>query len=366
MPDQSPPVVCFEIPFTRYLDKTGIPEHPLPPAVASKTLLLQLMRGLWRTRVFDRRAVALQRTGRLGTFASSLGQEAVGVGAAAAMTKDDVLVPSYRETAALLARGVAPAELLLYWGGDERGNGFEKTPGDFPICITVGGQSLHAVGAAYAMRMQGEPGIALAVCGDGATSKGDFYEALNMAGVWKAPVVFLVNNNQWAISVPRRMQTAAETLAQKAIAAGIPGEQVDGNDVIAVYDAVSRARARALTEGPSVIEAITYRLSDHTTSDDATRYREAQDVTKAWESEPIRRLGAFMKTRDWWSKAEEDALVAELEAEVESAVKVYSETPPQAPETMFDYLYETLPPSLARQRAALIEEARRLGDRSHG
>ncbi len=362
-------VARFEVPFTRFIDKTGVAVHELPAFARSKVDLLGLMRGLWRTRVFDRRAVALQRTGKLGTFASSLGQEAVGVGVASAMSADDVLLPSYRDSAALLWRGVSPLELLLYWGGDERGSHFAEARRDFPICITVGGQAVHAVGVAYAMRQLGQPDIAVSLCGDGATSKGDFYEALNMAGVWAAPVVFVVNNNQWAISVPRRMQTIAETLAQKAVAAGIPGEQVDGNDVVAVRGAMDRAVARARAgDGPTLIEAVTYRLSDHTTSDDATRYRTQTEVAAAWENEPIRRLGAYMKSRDLWSKTEEDVLVAALEAEIERAVEVYGDMPPQPPETMFDHLYAKLPCSMERQRQAILDEVRRLpsGARTHG
>jgi len=310
-------------------------------------------------RRFDKRAVALQRTGGLGTFASSLGQEAVGVGTAAAMTAEDLLVPSYRDAAAQLWRGVTPLELLLYWRGDERGSDFSQARQDFPICITVGGQALHAVGAAYAMRLKRETGVAVSISGDGSTSKGDFYEALNFAGVWAVPAVFVINNNQWAISIPRAKQSAAETLAQKAVAAGIPGEQVDGNDVIAVKHVVSRAIARARAgKGPSLIEALTYRLGDHTTSDDATRYRSPADVNEAWKQEPIRRLSAYLAAQGIWDKAQEDALIATLDAEIETAVERLRAMPPQPPDAMFDTLYATLPEALQAQRAACLEETR--------
>ena len=196
------------------------------------------------TRIFDEKAVALQRTGRLGTYASSLGQEAVGVGVASAMRQSDVLLPSFREQSAMLWRGVTMPEILAYWGGDERGSNYTGPREDFPVCIPVGTQFPHAAGVALAMKLRGEDRAAVVIGGDGATSKGDFYEAMNIAGVWRLPVVFVINNNQWAISVPRSAQSAATTLAQKSVAAGFYGEQVDGNDVIAVH-AITAERAGA-------------------------------------------------------------------------------------------------------------------------
>ena len=350
-------IARFTIAFTRFLSAEGEVQGALPAFAADKDALKARLAGLWRVRRFDKRAVALQRTGALGTFAAGLGQEAVGVGTAAAMTSEDVLLPSYRDAAAQLWRGVTPLELFLYWRGDERGSDFSVARPDFPICITVGGQALHAVGAAYAMRLKGEPGVAVTISGDGSTSKGDFYEALNFAGVWRVPAVFVINNNQWAISIPRAKQSAAETLAQKAIAAGIPGEQVDGNDVIAVEDAVARAIARARAgEGATLIEALTYRLGDHTTSDDATRYRSPADVNTAWQQEPIRRLSAYLTAQGAWSKAEEEALIAKIDSEIEAAVEALRKMPPPSPEAMFDFLYATLPDALQSQRAECLED----------
>src|SRR5205807_2980200 len=181
--------------------------------------------------------------GRLGTYAVALGQEAVAVGIASAMRPQDLLLPSYRDNAALLWRGVKMEEILLYWGGDERGNISSGPAHDFPYCIPVGSQAPHAAGVAYAMKLRKEPRVAVCLFGDGAMSKGDVWEAMNFAGVHKLPVVFVINNNQWAISVPLKLQTASETLAQKAIAAGFAGEQVDGNDVIAVHAALADAIA---------------------------------------------------------------------------------------------------------------------------
>ncbi|HXF86794.1 MAG TPA: thiamine pyrophosphate-dependent enzyme, partial [Xanthobacteraceae bacterium] len=261
-------VANFAVSFTRFLEPSGAAAAPLPEFARDPAALIALYRAMVLTRVFDAKAIALQRTGRLGTYASSLGQEAVAVGLAAAMQPDDVLLPSFREHGAQLWRGVTLQELFLYWGGDERGNDFSGPRADFPNCVPVGSHAPHAVGVGLAFRLRKENKCAVCVFGDGATSKGDVAEALNMAGVWKVPVVFVVNNNGWAISVPVAKQTAAATLAQKAVAAGIPGAQVDGNDVIAVRFAVERALAAARTgAGPSLVEAVTYRLADHTTAD---------------------------------------------------------------------------------------------------
>jgi 2-oxoisovalerate dehydrogenase E1 component alpha subunit len=190
--------------------------------------------------------------------------------------------------------------------------------------------------------------------GDGATSKGDVWEAMNFAGVHKLPVVFVANNNQWAISVPLKLQTASQTLAQKAIAAGFSGEQVDGNDVIAVRaaaeDAIAQARAGA---GPRLIEAVTYRLSDHTTADDAARYRPPEEVQARWKEEPIARLRAYLVSQNAWGKAQEEQLAAECQKQIEAAIERYLASAPRAPETMFDHLYAELPRTYASQRAEL-------------
>ncbi len=345
----------FEIDFTRYLDPAGKLLKELPAEAKDPATLKSLYRGLVRARAFDTKAVALQRTGRLGTYGSSIGQEAVAVGAASAMLADDVLVPSFREHGGQLWRGATPVELFLYWGGDERGNSFAKAPHDFPNCVPVGSHALHAAGVALAIKLRKEPRAVVCIFGDGATSKGDVYEAMNLAGVWKLPVVFLVSNNQWAISVPRSAQSAAQTLAQKAIAVGIPGEQVDGNDVIAVRTVVGVALQRVRKDqGPCVIEAITYRLGDHTTSDDASRYRKDTEVTPHWQEEPIKRLQQYLTTAGSWTKADEDKLLKEINEEIEAAAAAFLATAPQEPSVMFDYTYAQLPADLAAQKQAVL------------
>ncbi len=352
----------FEIPCTRCIAADGSLAEDLPPGAEDvaedRDRLIALYRGMALTRQFDAKAVSLQRTGRLGTFASSLGQEAIGVGVAAAMMPEDVLLPSYREASAQLWRGAPLQALLAYWGGDERGSAAPEFGRDFPIAIPVASQCLHAAGVAYALKHRKEPAAAVCFVGDGGTSKGDFYEALNCAGAWKAPLLMVVSNNAWAISVPKARQTAARTYAQKALAAGIPGEQVDGNDLVAVTSVAERLLAAARAgAGPQLMEAVTYRLSDHTTADDAGRYRDSEEVGAHWKAEPLLRLRGYLTARGWWSKEDEVALLEEVAAEIEAGVVAYLAQPPAAATEMFDSLYATLPADLEAQRRALAGEA---------
>ena len=349
-------VASFRVHATRFVAPDGAPLDRLPAFADEPGALVRMYRAMVLTRTFDAKAVALQRTGRLGTFASSLGQEAVSVGIGTAMRPDDVLVPSFREQGAMFLRGVTPTELLLYWGGDERGSDFAAAREDFPVCVPIGTQAPHAAGVALAMQLRGERRAAVGVFGDGATSRGDVYEAMNFAGARRLPVVFVVNDNQWAISVPRSAQSAAETLAQKAIACGFAGEQVDGNDVVAVRSVVADALERARQgEGPTLIEALTYRLADHTTADDASRYRSDGEVSERWHDEPVARLRALLVARGEWGREQEERLLAECSDEIDAAVAEYEAIPPLSPAAMFDHLYAALPEALEAQRDALTE-----------
>ncbi len=344
-------VAQFQICWSRFLDPAGKPVRALPDFARDRAELVALYRGMVLARSFDAKAVALQRTGRLGTFPSALGQEAVAVGIAAAMRPDDVLLPSFREHGAQLWRGVSPVELFLFWGGDERGNNFAEAREDFPICVPVGTHVPHAVGVALAIKLRREDRVAVCAFGDGATSKGDVAEALNIAGAWQLPAVFVINNNRWAISIPVAKQTAAETLAQKAIAAGFDGEQVDGNDVVAVREAVGRALKKARAGGgPTLIEALSYRLGDHTTADDARRYRNDTEVSPHWAEEPIGRLRRYLVDQGMWGKSDEEGLLDGVAATIERAAEAYLAFPPPTPEAMFDFTYATLPRELAEQR----------------
>jgi 2-oxoisovalerate dehydrogenase E1 component alpha subunit len=344
-------VAEFEIKYHQFLDATGSGSATLPEFARDRGELLKMYRLMTLVRTFDTKAVNLQRTGKLGTYASCLGHEATHVGAGAALRPEDVLVPVYREYGAQFWRGVRMQDVLLYWGGDERGNNFPGPRHDFAWCVPIATQTLHAAGAAMAFKIREEKRCVLAFIGDGGTSEGAFYEALNLAGARSLPVVFLIVNNKWAISVPISSQTATATLAQKSIAAGIPGVQVDGNDVVAVRHIVSQALAIARNGGgPTLIEAITYRLSDHTTADDASRYRPADEVKNAWKVEPLLRVRKYLVDNGAWSDAQEEELKAECSKLVEAAVEDYLHTPKQPVESMFDHLFARLPEHLKEQR----------------
>ena len=256
----------FEIEYLQYLDAEGKQvRDDLPEFAKDLGHMVELYKLMLSTRVFDAKSIALQRTGKLGTYASCLGHEAAHVGIGSAMRPEDVYAPSYREYGAQLYRGVQPREVYMYWGGDERGNDYQKEPArhDFAWSVPIATQCLHAAGAALAFKIRKEPRVAVCTIGDGGSSKGDFYGAINIAGAQNLPLVAVIVNNQWAISVPRKIQTGAPTLAQKGIAAGLFSIQVDGNDIIAVRKAMEDALERARSgNGGSVIEAVTYRLGE--------------------------------------------------------------------------------------------------------
>lgn len=345
-------VAEFRIEYLRQLSPQGRPLDELPAFAADNEELLKMFAAMLRARTFDAKAVNLQRTGKLGTYAPCLGQEAAHVGVGAAMRPEDCLAIVYREIGTLFWRGVSMTEVLLYWGGDERGNNFAVPRHDFPWCVPIATQTLHAAGAAMAFKIRKEPRCAVAYIGDGGTSEGTFYEAMNLAGARQLPIVFVVVNNKWAISVPIEQQTAAETLAQKGIAAGIPGVQVDGNDVIAVRDCMSRALEKARNGGgPTVVEALSYRLSDHTTADDASRYRNEAEVAEAWKVEPMIRLRKLLESRGVLDEAREQAMKAQFTREVDAAVQEYLSTPRQSTDAMFDHLYANPPPYVEEQKA---------------
>lgn len=360
----------IDLAYTRYLAPDGHLTGELPDWADDFNLLTRLYRQMVLTRLFDQKAVALQRTGRIGTYAPTLGQEAIGVAIGSLMQPEDVLVPYYRDTAVQLMRGVRMEEILLYWGGDERGSDYAEPAAaqDFPLSIPIATQALHACGIATAFKIRGEHRVAVTTCGDGATSKGDFLEALNVAGAWQLPVVFVINNNQWAISVPRRIQCGAPTLAQKAIGAGFHGEQVDGNDMLAVYDRMQIALERARKgKGPVLLECLSYRLCDHTTADDASRYRPAEEVKHAWLEEPVKRLQSFMVRQGVWDEGREQALISECQVLVQKSVDIFENAGIQAPESVIDHVYAKWPSALAEQREWLLERvARHGGSDAHG
>lgn len=350
-------IAQFQIEHTQYLSPDGHLSRDLPESVQDPLKLIELYRWLTLTRLFDEKAINLQRTGKMGTYASCRGQEAISVALGNAMQADDVLLPAYREYGAQFQRGVRMTDILRYWGGDERGMDFQgNARQDFPISVPVASHAPQTIGVAYAMKLRKQARVAVCVLGDGATSKGDFYEAINAAGVWQLPALFIVNNNQWAISVPRSAQSHCQTLAQKAIGAGIDGEQVDGNDVVAMYHQTLKALNKARQgDGPTLIEAISYRMCDHTTADDARRYRSEQEVQDHQQLDPILRLKTYLTDNGHWSGDQDRQLHRDSSTEIEAAVTEYLDTPVLAPQSMFDYLYEILPSALQSQRLELGE-----------
>ena len=353
----SKPIATFSVDYLQYINQDNVATQPLPE-FATPAALQELYYYMSLLRAMDTKAINLQRTGQMSTYPASGGQEAVSVAIGHAMAKDDVLCPYYRDHGAFIQRQIAIHEIYRYWGGDERGSAFQHNTEDLPICVPIAGQFLHAAGVAAAIRYRHQARAVVATGGEGSTSKGDFYEAMNLAGTWRLPVVFVINNNQWAISVPRHQQTACQTFAQKAIAAGFKGIQVDGNDVIAVREAVDQALIKARQgKGPTLIEAVNYRLCDHTTADDATRYQPDSQVQAAKAAEPIARLAAYLTAQSLWSPAQETQMQADINALLTQEVDTYLTTPARLPESMFDHLYATLPDAYLDQRDELGEQA---------
>lgn len=349
----------FHVDSTRYLDDHGAPLGELPPQAEDIERILAAYRNMVLTRTFDAKTIALQRTGKCGTYPSVLGHEVIGTAIGQSLAPTDVFVPYYRDQAAHILRGATLPELLLYWGGDERGSAWKHCPHDLPIAVPIATQCCHAVGVGSAFRIRGEDRAVVCCVGDGGTSKGDFLESINLAGAWHLPVVFVVINNQWAISTPRSVQTGAETIAQKAIGAGLPGHIVDGNDYFACIEALDTALERAHAgKGGAIIEAVTYRLGDHTTADDATRYRGAEDLKHAWERDGIKRLQNYLHDAGFWNADKEKALQADCKQQVEAAVEAYLAIEPEPPTAMVDYLFETLPAALKSQRERIVARHR--------
>src|SRR5436309_4325281 len=344
----------FQVEYLSILDSDGNLDTALEPKLAGEDLRA-LYRAMVLGRRLDERMVRLQRQGRIGTFAPIKGQEASQMGSAFTLRRIDWMVPSFRETAAMIWRGWPIEKLLLFFAGQLEGGQPALDQHDLPITIPVATQLPHAVGLAYAAQYRGDDVVVMAYFGDGATSEGDFHEAMNFAGVWHVPVVFVCQNNQWAISVPLQKQTHSRTIAQNALAYGLPGIQVDGNDVLAVYAATREAVARARAgDGPTLIECVTYRLGVHTTADDPTKYRSAEEVAEGERRDPVTRLAADLKRK----RLLDEGLEAAVDDEIAAAVARFEATGVADPLVMFDHVYAELPPDLKAQREALAEGLR--------
>ncbi|MFQ5555384.1 MAG: pyruvate dehydrogenase (acetyl-transferring) E1 component subunit alpha [Acidimicrobiia bacterium] len=340
----------------RYLAPDGTATGDLPLSVDE---IRELYGEMVVARGYDRKSSAMQRQGRLATYAPYEGQEAAQIGAVSALEPRDWLVASYRDAAAMALHGYPWRNLILGRTGDERGGHAPEGVNVLPPSITVGGHMIHAVGIAWAERLQGTDAVALTMFGDGATSEGDFHEAMNFAAVFAAPTIFFCQNNGWAISMPRSRQTAAETIAQKADGYGMPGVLVDGNDVVAVRAVVAEAVARARAGGgPTLVEALTYRIGPHTTTDDPGRYREDAEVEEWRERDPLRRVRVFLEANDAWDDAAEQAAGAGVADQVEAAVAEAEALSPLTAEEIFEAVFADPTSTLEEQRRRLLRDGR--------
>ena len=339
----------FSVSYLQVLNEKGECDEKYIPKLTSADMK-KMYELMLHTRVLDDKMLNLQRQGRLGTFAQVKGQEASNVGSAYALQEQDWLFPAFRETGSYLTKGLPAENILLYYGGDERGGKIPANINMFNIAVPVGTQSLHAVGYAMAAKLKKKRIVSLVYFGDGATSEGDVNEAMNFAGVFKAPVVFICQNNQYAISLPVSKQTNAKTMAQKAIAYGFDGIQVDGNDVLAVYsatrDAVQKARSG---KGPTFIECLTYRMANHTTADDAGKYRTKKEVELWGKKDPIERLKKYMIKKGYWNEDADKKLHLQVVEKVNVAVEKFEKTPEPKVDDVFSYMYEKMPWNLEEQ-----------------
>jgi pyruvate dehydrogenase E1 component alpha subunit len=353
--------------YLSILDDKGDFDAELEPDIPEE-ILLKLYRTMVMARKFDERLLNLQRQGRIGTFPPSSGQEASHLGAAAALEPSDWFVPAFRETAAEIWRGRTLESIIIYNNGFSEG--VEISPGrnDLPISVPVASQILHAVGLAWAARYRKTDRVAMVFFGDGASSQGDFHEGLNFAAVFQTPAIFVCQNNQWAISVPRSKQTRSETIAQKALAYGMPGIQIDGNDILASYVAAREAVQRARSGGgPTLIECVTYRMTMHTTADDPRRYRTEQEVELWKQRDPIWRFHNYLLGNVFLGEEKiadiENAVLDEIQSGIEKAEENMKTM--GNPVDMFDHHYAEMPPTLREQREELIRELDAMAKEGH-
>ena len=329
------------------------PDGTLQPGMTaplSDQETLDLCKKMTFIRLADQRALMLQRQGRFGTYAPCWGQEACQVGSAYVLQKGDWIFPAFRELAATLMMGISLRSIYLYWMGNEMGSRPPEGINVMPVAIPVGTQPLHAVGVAWGAKLKGEKVVTLTYFGDGATSKGDVHEAMNLAGVFKTPTIFFCQNNQFAISVPRSRQTASETIAQKAIAYGFDGIQVDGNDLFAVFAATREGVTKARSGGgPTLIEGVTFRFGPHTTADDPTKYRTDQDVEPWKPLDPMVRLKLYLKAKGLWTEEVEGLATEEGQKKIDAAVQEAEAVPPPEPEDIFKYVFAEMTMPLKEQ-----------------
>jgi pyruvate dehydrogenase E1 component alpha subunit len=313
--------------------------------------VLEVYKFMNFARTADLMAVSFQRQGRMYTYPPNLGQEAISSAAGYVMAKEDWLVPAFREMSAWLLKGAKLRDIFLYFGGHEDGSMFSGAPNFLPSSVPIASQLLHAAGIGYALNYQEKEGVVFAFVGDGGTSQGDFHEAMNFSSVWKAPVVFIVQNNQYAISVPVRKQTASRSLAVKSVAYGMQGIQVDGNDFFAIFRAITEAKEHARSgKGPVLIEAVTFRRGAHTTSDDPTLYRTEEEEKKWEQKDPLKRLRGYLVSKGLWEEKDDEPLIEQYKKEAEQHFLEYENYPSYKLEDVFKYNYKEMPEDLKQQQ----------------
>lgn len=320
--------------------------------------LQELMKRMVYTRILDQRSISLNRQGRLGFYAPTAGQEASQLASQFALEKEDFILPGYRDVPQMIWHGLPLSQAFLWSRGHLKGGDIPEGVNVISPQIIIGAQYVQAAGVALGMKKRGQKAVAITYTGDGGTSQGDFYEGINFAGAYKAPAIFIIQNNQFAISTPREKQTAAKTLAQKAVAAGIPGVVVDGMDPLAVYAAVREARERAVNgEGPTLIETMTYRYGPHTMAgDDPTRYR-TSDLDNEWEKkDPLVRFRKFLEKKGIWNEEMENETIEKAKEDIKVAIKEADNTPKQKVTDLISIMYEELPQNLVEQNAIYKEK----------
>jgi pyruvate dehydrogenase E1 component alpha subunit len=338
----------FKVEYMQILDEKGNADEKLMPKLTAAQIK-KIYETMVLARTFDQKALNMQRQGRIGSYLQIKGQEAAQIGGVFYLKDSDWLFPMYRSSGALIARKHPIHQLLLYWGGDERGLQSPKNVNNVPITIPVGTQIAHASGCGWAMELKGKKQVSVVFFGDGATSKSEFHTGLNFAGVFNAHTVFICENNQFAISTPRARQTHSETIAQKAIAYGIKGIQVDGNDIFAILKATKQAISDARIGKPTLIEAFTYRMADHSTSDDATRYRQAKQVKEWTKKDPLSRLEKYMEKKKLLTKKYKSKVAKDAKDLIDKEVEKYENYPKQKPDEIFSYMFKEMTPELKEQ-----------------
>ncbi len=347
-----------KVEYLSILDENGAVDPELEPDISDR-FLLKLYRTMLLARRFDERLMNLQRQGRIGTFPPISGQEAAHLGTTAVLESSDWFVPAFRETTSEIWRGRSLESIIIYYNGFGEGAYIPEERKDLPLSVPVGSQILHAVGLAWAVKYRKTDRAVITYFGDGATSQGDFHEGLNFAGVFQVPAIFVCQNNHWAISIPINKQTRSRTIAQKALAYGIPGIQIDGNDILAAYAAGQEALERARSgDGPTLIECVTYRLTVHTTADDPRRYRSDEEVEDWKKRDPITRFQKYLVEKKLLSADKIEAIQTEVLGEIQTAVDNAEEQMQKMgdPMHMFEHAYAELPAGIRSQKAEFARE----------